>query len=364
MPHRPVGSEWWKTRITLDDGRTGIFACGTTNLDVAEDVERMVKTFQHDRVWPPLRVVAEGKARLGSVYDANKAGRLESYLESLTAPDLSLLLDEWKPESAKYEKQVRRLIKRGEVFRAGDFTAVRVAEFLDGLSVSGSTKNRYYAALSAFGKWLKRKGVIASNIVRDVDRATPNSVEPRWLDRRQAKALIAALPMPYRALEALMASFGAEWQVIERVRRNDIDLKKRTVHARGGKTPWRNRVARPTELWAWRIFAAYAKRFTDDALLFAGIREDTALRVHKAASTRLGLPHTTLHDWRHTYAVQARRDGYPDSIIAHNEGHKDTTLVATRYGRHTPRPEDFVRRHARKPPSSRAGKKRASRRSA
>lgn len=364
MPFRPKGSDWFKTRITLADDSTGIFACGTTNPEVAGDVDRMVKTFRHDRVWAPLSLVMEGRVTLGSVYDAFKAGQLDGFLSALSSPDLSPLVAEWPTKNAKYKTQVRCMIPKGEPFPATEFTKTRIARFLDGLKCSGSTKNRYHSALSSFGKWLNRTGVLATNIVRDVERVPPNRVEPRYLDRRQAMSLIGALPMPNRALEALMASFGAEWQVIERLWRSDVDLRARTVHAKGGKTPWRNRVARPTELWAWKIFLAYLKTIPDDAQVFPGIREDTALRVHKATAARLGLPHTTLHDWRHTYAVQALRDGYSLQIIAHNEGHKDTTLIQTRYGRHVPRPEDFVRRHARKPPSRPRARKRASPRNA
>jgi integrase len=351
MPHRPEGSDWWKTRITLDDGRTGIFACGTTNPEIAQDVERMVQTFQHDRRWEPLRLALDKKAKLGQVYDAFKANALEEFLSALSAPDLSPLVAEWPAKSAKYKTQVRCLIPEGEIFRASEFTAVRIAALLDGLTVSGSTKNRYHAAVSAFGKWLKRKGVIPSNIVRDVDRATPNKVVPVWLDRVQAKALISALPMPFRAIEALMAATGVEWQVVERLTRRDIDLKKRTVHARGGKNAWRNRVVRGTELWAWRIFADYAKNFTDAAQLFPGIREDTALRVHKAASKTLSLPTTTLHGWRRTYAVQALRDGYSLQVVAHQLGHKDTTLVQKIYGQFVVEEADY-RRHPKRPPSN------------
>lgn len=357
MPHRPKGSDWWKTRITLPDGRTGVFACGTTDADVAKDVERMVKTFRYQRHWAPIAAVYEKRAKLGQVYDAFKSGALDEFLASLSAPDLSPLVDQWPAKTAKYKIQVRCLIPGGTLFPATDFTKTRIASFLDGLECSGSTKNRYHAALSAFGKWLSRKDIIPTNVARDVERATPNPVEPRWLDRVQAKALIDALPMPYRAIEALMAATGVEWQVIERLIRRDIDLTKRTVHARGGKTAWRNRVVRATESWAWKVFDEHVRPMTDNTPVFPGIREDTALRVHKSAATAVKLPHTTLHDWRHSYAVQALRDGYSLQVVAHNLGHKDTTLVQTRYGRHVPREEDFVRRHARKPPSSRASRR-------
>lgn len=353
MPHRPKGSLWWKTRITLADGMTGLYACGTTNEDVANDVERMVKTFQHDRVWAPLLLVVRKKAKLGDVYDAVKNGLLEELLASLSAPDLSPLVDKWPAKSGKYKTQVRCLVKPGIVFPATSFTTARVTEFLDGLECSGSTKNRYRTALSQFARWLRRKAIIPHNVVHDTDSSTPNHVEPRWLDRVQAKALVNALPMPYRAIEALMAATGVEWQVVERLTRRDVDLVKRTVHARGGKTAWRNRVVKPTELWAWRIFAQYAKQFTENAQIFP-VSKFTALAQHLEAAAVLKLPRTTLHDWRHTYAVQALRDGYSLQIVAHQLGHRDTTLVQSRYGRHVPREEDYVRRHARKPLSSRA----------
>lgn len=352
MPHRPKDSLWWKTRITLADGRTGIFACGTTSEEVSKDVERMVKTFRHDRQFTPLALVLDNRTKLGDTYDAFKAGTLDQFLRAQSAPNLDPLVTEWPARSEKYKTQVRCMIPEGIPFPATQFTKTRIALFLDSeLTCSGSTKNRYHAALSAFGKWLSRKNVIESNIVRDVERATPNAVSPRWLDRVQAKALIGALPVPYRAIEALMAATGVEWQVIERLVRRDVDLKARTVHARGGKTAWRNRVVRATELWAWQIFAEYAKQFTDAAPLFP-VSKFRALDEHLEASTAVELPRTTLHDWRHTYAVQALRDGYSLQVVAHQLGHRDTTLVQSRYGRFIPDESDY-RRHAKRPPSSR-----------
>jgi integrase len=147
--------------------------------------------------------------------------------------------------------------------------------------------------------------------------------------------------MPYRALEALMAATGVEWQVVETLTRRDIDIKRRTVHARGGKNAWRNRVVRGTELWAWRIFAEYARDFTENALLFEGLRHSAALRTHKRIGKTLGMPPTTLHDWRHTYAVNALRQGYRPQVVAHQLGHRDAYLVITRYGRHTPSLDDY-----------------------
>jgi integrase len=353
MPHRPKGSDWFKTRITLPNGQTGLFACGTTSPEVAKDVERMVKTFQHDRVWAPLLLVTEGKAKLGTVYDAMKNGALDQFLLSLSSPDLSPLVDSW-PAGAKYKTQVRCLIPEGIVFPASAFTKKRLSEFLAKLDCSGSTKNRYRAALSVFAKWLVERDVIPHNPVRDVASFKPNPARMVWLDRVQAKALVNALPMPYRAIEALMAATGVEWQVVERLARRDVNLKDRTVHAHGSKTPWRNRVVRATELWAWRIFADYANTILDNGQVFS-VSKYKALHEHLDASSVLRLPRTTLHDWRHTFAVISLKDGYSLQVVAHQLGHRDTTLVQNRYGRFIPDASDY--RHFKKPPSSRASRR-------
>lgn len=355
MPHRPKGSQWFKTRITLEDGRTGVFACGTTDREVADDVERLVKNLHHKREWAALRAVVEKRTKLALVYDNAKAGKLDSFLAALTSPDLSPLVEAWPAKSAKYKIQVRVLVLDGRVFPATQFTTARITSFLDALDCSGSTKNRYRVALSQFAGWLRRKGIIAHNVVSDTDSYAPNPPRDVWLDRVQAKALIGALPMPFQAIEALMAATGVEWQVIERLTRRDVDLRKRTLHARGGKTRWRNRVVRPTEPWAWRIFSDYAKVFTENAALFP-VSKFTALTEHLEASQILKLPRTTLHDWRHTYAVLSLKAGYSLQVVAHQLGHRDTTLVQTLYGRHVVEKADY-RRHSKKPPSSRASRR-------
>jgi hypothetical protein len=52
--------------------------------------------------------------------------------------------------------------------------------------------------------------------------------------------------------------------------------------------------------------------------------------------------HTTLHDHRRSYAVNSRKRGMPDPLIAHQAGHANTLLIAKRYGRYTPNARDFA----------------------
>jgi integrase len=339
MAFRSEGRSFYKTRVSLPDGRAIVAGCGTDDLATAEAMERMLREFSRKRQVRPLELIVERKAKLTEIFDACERGDLDGFIARLSEPDLVTLLDEWAG-NAKYKRQIRRLFR--ESFPASCFTRRRISEFLASLPVGPSTKNRYRAALSVFAAWLVEREVIPHNPVRDVAGYGEPDSKVVWLERGQAQALIDALPMPNRALEALMAATGVEWQVIERLRRRDVDFTKRSAHAQGGKTPWRNRIVRATELWAWEIFAEYARDFASNALIFDGLRESQTLRVHSRTAKSLGLPHTTLHDWRHVYAVQALRDGYKPAIVAHQLGHRDSYLVLTRYGRFIPNEADYV----------------------
>lgn len=352
MPFRVGGRGAYKTRVTLPDGTSVIRSCGTDDPATARAVEQFVKTLRRKRQFAALDLVVLKRARLCDIFDAHESGRLHDFLAQADDADLSALLDEW-PGATRYKTQVRRMI--GESFRASGFTRKAISVFLAGLTharcvngevvqvpVSGSTKNHYRAALSVFARWLVERDVIPHNPVRDVRAAKPNPARIVWLEREQAQALISALPLPNRALEALMAATGAEWQVIERLRRRDVDLKARTIHAHGSKTPWRDRIVRATEPWAWEIFAGYARDFTENAPLFT-LDRYAALKLHHRISNDLGLPRTTLHDWRHTYGVLSLRAGYSPAVVAHQLGHRDSYLLLTRYGRFIPDERDYQR---------------------
>lgn len=350
MPFRSKGRKFYKTRVTARDGRSIVAGTGTDDLATAKAMERVIRNMRRKREWPAIELIVTKKLKLPEVFDAHEAGTLDDLLALQDSPDLVPLLDEWSGNT-KYKTQIRRFL--GSVFPATGFTRKAVSKFLAGLvdeqsrakvkpPVSGATRNRYKAALSVFAGWLVERDVIPHNIVKDVRGSKPNAGRDTWLTREQAKAIVAALDYPHRAIEALMCATGVEWQVITRVRRRDIDFQAKTLEAHGSKTPWRNRTVRGTETWAWEIFASYARDFTDNALIFDGVDQYRALAIHKRASKTLGLPVTTLHDWRHTYSVIALKAGYTATVIAHQLGHHDTYLVQTRYGRHVPDDRDYA----------------------
>jgi integrase len=166
---------------------------------------------------------------------------------------------------------------------------------------------------------------------------------------------VLALSGEARFVAALMALTGVEWGALAQARRRDVDLRARTLHARGGKTKWRNRLVeildRPDWAWAWPIVEAHVRTLTESAPLVA-IAERDALREQTEACRTLGLPAHRLHDWRHTYAVNAIRRGDDHQAIKRQLGHApNSTMLYTTYGAYIEearRLEDWARRETRK----------------
>lgn len=335
MPYQPRPGGVWMTRI----GNRRL-SCGTRDEQTAVMVENFARWLVYKSTKERLALeVLTGKIPLVKAFDFHNTGRLDDLLiVPKDDPDLVPLLRDWQG-GERYKLQVGRLIN-GHFF-ASEFTRKRVAQFLSGLPYSNSTKNRHRAALSRFARWLIEQEILDTNPVRDVQMVKENPARMTWLERDDAKRLILAVQMPYRAAIALMAATGMELQAVERVTRRDVDLDAGTVRARGGKNFWRDRVVRGTEPWAWEIFADYAKDFLPDAPLFGDVSRDTIRSHHHRASKVLKLPKTTLHDWRHSYAVWSLRDGLSYAVIARQLGHKDTTLLQTVYGKFVPDERDF-----------------------
>lgn len=210
--------------------------------------------------------------------------------------------------------------------------------------LSASTRNGYHSALSCFADWLVGRGVLTDNPMRRVKRIPSKPPRTNFYSLEEAEAVLAAHVQPFAALEAFMCLAGMEWQSVQRLRVGDVDLKDRTVRCRGSKQPWRNRTVMLVEEvfpFAMQYIAPVLRGPSPDELIFAGIRKDQALDQHRIALERAGVKDSTLHDWRHTHAVQLLRAGYPESYVAHQLGHKDTALVRSTYGRFVPKQTDF-----------------------
>lgn len=351
MMYRQKKGYAFKVRVSHGK-QSATLSTGTGDPVTAGRVVAFVKVMKARRRWDVIDVLLAKKVALPIAYDAYETGRLDALVAELSSPDLDPLVTEWsKTVNAKYIVQVRSFIPSNRVFRAANFSRGTISRFLAGLTVSGSTKVRYRAALSVFAGWLVEREILPHNPVRDVRAAKPNPAREAYHERKDAQTLVENLPAPFNAIEALMAN-GLERQVIARLARKDIDLDRLTVNAHGSKTRHRDRVIRITESWTVPFIKAHLATLMPNAPVLT-VRLDRVLDTHKRTCRALKIPVTTLHDWRHTYAVNSLRDGMMAETVAHQLGHRDASLVHKVYGRFIVDERDYATKSAIAPKARR-----------
>lgn len=336
----------FKVRLSRPGRKAVTLGMGTSDPITAERMVAFIETIKARRRWDVIDLLMADKGiSLPRAYDAYESGTLDNLIKAHSSPDLDPLVTEWsRNANAKYVKQVRTLIKAGHAFRASQFGRGTIGGFLAGLAVSGSTRNRYRAALSVFGAWLVEREILDLNPVRGVKASKPNPAREFYYEREEAIALIKALPSPFNAIEALMAN-GLERQAIARLSRKDIDLDRLTVNAHGSKTKSRSRVIRITEDWTLPYIKAHLKTLMPNAPVLT-VKLDRVLDTHKRTCEAVKIQVTTLHDWRHTYAVNSLRDGMKPETVARQLGHKDASLVHKLYGKYIVDERDYVTKSA------------------
>lgn len=344
-PYRSKGAQTFKMRVTLPDGRSGAFSCGTRDAKVARDVARMVQHFRDRRDWAPLEAVYSKVATLAALYDAHCTGRVPELVAraAIDAKDVDLapLVEIWggrgrKSVSPKYVVQVRRLIPEGKAFRLSAFTRGAISKHLEELDVSDPTRNRHKAAISQFARWLVARGILNANPVRDATTFSERAPRMVYLSPENAKRLVDALDGGARVAVALAIGAGLEWQAIAAATSRDLDLAAGTIHAHGAKNRHRDRVVPVTEPWCLAIVGAYARRLLPDTPLVQ-LTIDQVRAQQRAALKRLKLPPMTLHDHRHTYAVTALKRGDAPQLVKRQLGHApNSALLWTTYGAYMP----------------------------
>lgn len=339
MVFKARGAHTFKLRVVLADRRSATCSTGTADRKVAKDVEAMVKRFRAQRRWDVLEPVVTKQVTLAQVYDAYTRGTLDTLLADLRDVDLDPLVTEWAQRAnAKYVTQVRTFIPEGQRFPASRFRRRDLSVFLAGLACADPTKNRYRAALSVFGKWLVEREVLDTNPLRDVAAFKERDPRMVWMPWKDAQRVADAAPEPFRTLFALMAATGMELGAALRLTTADADGG--TIHARGSKTVWRNRVVR-VEPWGRPYLTRAIRGKLGAVALFPGINQDDARRAFRHAQKAAGLAGHRIHDLRHTYAVNALKQGYKPHVVAFQLGHKDATMVLRCYGRFIPDAADY-----------------------
>ena len=355
MVYRKGGSKVYWTRVRDCDGRTRLCSTETILRTTAASVESWHTEIRR-RLDPGsvLTAIIDKEITLAGAYRLGEAGTV-AHLQAVraAAADVDLrthfeAFKTWRGARSKgvgmvpkYAAQIEALWPE-PTWRRSMWTPKEHARRLDALvGVIDATRNRYRAALSAFSKYLVRVGVLEYNPLRSVEGFAESPTQEVWYPVVDVQRVMRALPDEFRVRELLMVGAGMDWTDCQRLRRRDIDFDTKEVRCHGSKTSHRNRVVRLTEAWVIPLLKPLVATLLPDALVCLPHAPKVALQAHRAALTACKLTDSTLHNWRHHYAVTCLKRKDPPRQIAHQLGKANVKDVLDRYGKYVPQAEDY-----------------------
>lgn len=377
MVFRAASTRTWKLRVDHPDGRHAVLSTECTDKDDADEVEAVVRRWQgkrgkkHQRL-DVIDALVEKRVKLAAAVEAYHEGTLDDLLDAhpVEAPSLAPHVEAWVADKKNQKKGAGQAdtyrdqlgwlfpeINAG-TFTLNVFTRKALWERLDRLDVQEPTKNRYRAAASSFAKYLVKREIIERNWVRDIEGYSENDPRLVYYEIRDAKRLIGSIDHTTVAgMSAAALGFCMEWGAIDAALVSDFDLKADPpmAHVRGTKLAWRDRYVPLVSELRWVL--PYIKRALagklPNAKAFDDLPEWKAIDVQRATAdtatpkiVAVGedqYGQHSIHDWRHTHAVALLRWNYAEQIVADHEGHKDTAMVRSTYGRFKPTKHDYAK---------------------
>ena len=235
-----------------------------------------------------------------------------------------------------------------EKFEASLITPTDVREYRGYLQatrrLAPATVNRHLATIRAFTGWAVVKGYLEELPTADVSGPRTPAWEPRWLDRKDERALVRAVErygsLRDAALITTLLQTGLRVGELVALKMEDVELSSRkgAVTVQYGKRDRLREV--PLNAEARRVLARYieARPTSSSRRLFLGQRgpigpEAVQRVVMKYA--RLGqVEDVTPHTLRHTFAKRVLDGGTPTVTVARLLGHDsvETTAIYTQPG--------------------------------
>lgn len=341
----------WCLKVKVRSGAWVQRTCETRDRALAKSMGRMIDELGHrgKQMQDLLDVVEDGHLSIPTLYEAFAGNQLDDLRERLRDVDLSPLVQGWLDSLrarlsddtiAHYGTHVRTLIPSEKRFPSSTLTYERVSQWLAGIKRSPGTRRKYHAAMSSFCQYLKFLGVLRHNLMRDVKAPSPATPRRRHLDHADVLRIVSALDEPYRTIVALMHGSGVEVSVVLSLKRRDIDLERRQIHAQGTKIAARDRIV-TVEPWVLPYLKRCVRRLLPNASLFPSINRWTVSDKHREACHSLEIEDYQLRDSRHTFAVRAIRAGASYEAVALQLGHADTSMAIRVYGRFKPTDDEL-----------------------
>lgn len=341
---------------------------GTRDKATADAMQAMLNLIgARGKRWHWLRdaIVAE-RIDVPTAYDHYVGGTLDTLQEQLADFDLRPLVTRWDAELdramadgrlaaetvRKYREQVKVLVGEDAPVWRSAITVPALKQRLEAVPGSGTNRRRHAAAWTSLLDYCVEHGALEANPLRAMKLPKSNKTRERYVDWPLVMRLVHAMPAgAHRALAALRHGAGLEMVAALAMHRRDVvDIANRIVWAHGEKNTHRDRQAIVLDDACWQIFLDYVQGggFMPDAPLFpftARVHGDTQNAVCeelRAEGVTIRTPYP-LHAARSSFAVEMKRRGYEDKLIATNLGHADERLVQALYGKFAPKAADLIR---------------------
>jgi integrase len=375
-------------RVPRRAGAGVVRTTGTSDrsqIGAVESVLKLLRRRNTPQAWALLDAAAASPPRLPllrllAAYEADALDELADALEAEhgdQSRDLTRLIPAWLADvearlparvtsgkrwssAERYAAHLARLIPRDDAaaakrdwpwarFTAADATPEKLSAAFGaargrwGKPMKPATRIRVHAAWRSFFDYCARVGAIASNPMDAVRAPAAPDPRTRYLDRADVVRLVEAHEdASHRALAAFLHATGVELGVALSLRRRDVDLARRWVRAHGRKRRNRNRTAR-LAAWALPYVEPHLGAMLPEARVWP-LSQKQAERAHHRARGAAGIADYTIHDARHSYAVDALRRGASVQAVAQNLGNRPEEVLHT-YGAHLAREADYEWEH-------------------
>lgn len=229
-----------------------------------------------------------------------------------------------------------------EDFTAELITPTDVREYRDYLQtvrrLAPATVNRHLATLRAFASWAVVKGYLDEPPTADVSGAQAPAWDPRWLDRKDERALVRAVerygnPRDIAIVVTLLQT-GLRVGELVALELDDVELspRKGAVIVRSGKRGRHREV--PLNASARRVLERYlpVRPASQSERLFLGQRgaigPEAVQRIVRKYARLAQLEDVTPHTLRHTFAKRVLEAGTPDVTVTRLLGHTSVETTA------------------------------------
>lgn len=322
----------------------------TRNAARAQVLESMLVSLHEQGRLELVRAFADGEVAIEELADAYETGRIHELTRRLRAASPTLeeaseaALKDKKPDVKqttldRYETGLdhfQRILGPDTKVRAA-LTTDRIQEFKAARLEEGAAKetvNNGLIAVSILATYALRQGWIEQ---RPEIKKFPSTVRINYLTADEIRTYMAALRPAFRPLFELLVGTGLRLGEAENLRVRDLRFEDDEARAsiEDAKTPTGTRsIFLPG--WVAESLQSHledADRERTEPVFTLPRR--TVQKEHNRACQTAGINDYTIHDHRHTAAVQLARAGMPLNLLQRQLGHANITQTM-RYARFHP----------------------------